>query len=129
MKRLTEFVEARERIVARYAEGLAGLPLQLPEVAPDIRSAWHLYVIRLHQDDEGRHREIFTNLREGGIGVNLHYIPVYRQPDYRRLGYDPADYPEAERYYAQAITLPIHPQLTDAEQDQVIARVRELLGN
>jgi dTDP-4-amino-4,6-dideoxygalactose transaminase len=83
-------------------------------------------VIRLRLDVLPRsHKAVFEALRADGIGVNLHYIPIYRQPYYRRLGrYTPSDYPEAERYYAEAISLPMFPGLTDAEQDQVVAAVR-----
>ncbi len=69
---------------------------------------------------------IYDELRERGIGVNLHYIPVYRQPYYARMGFEPGQFPEAEAYYAEAITLPLFPAMTDGEQDHVIAAVTEL---
>jgi dTDP-4-amino-4,6-dideoxygalactose transaminase len=91
---------------------------------PDGYSARHLYVIRLHLARlRTTHRRVFESLRASGIGVNLHYIPVYRHPYYARRGHAPASYPEAERYYADAISLPIFPALTDAQQQRVIDAV------
>jgi dTDP-4-amino-4,6-dideoxygalactose transaminase len=74
------------------------------------------------------HATAFAQLRQAGIGVNLHYIPVPRQPYYRDLGFDPADWPEAERYYSEAISLPLYPDLTEDEQDVVIAAVKDAVG-
>jgi dTDP-4-amino-4,6-dideoxygalactose transaminase len=96
---------------------------------PDALSAWHLYVIRI---DRGRtkrsHRAIHDQLRAAGIGVNLHYIPVYRQPYYRELGFGQGHCPNAEAYYAEAISLPMYPGLSDAEQGQVIAEVAKAVS-
>jgi UDP-4-amino-4,6-dideoxy-N-acetyl-beta-L-altrosamine transaminase len=124
--RLESFVARRHELARRYDALLAGLPLQTPWRDPDSHSGLHLYVIRLRLDAiPRRHTAVFDALRAEGIGVNLHYIPIYRQPYYRRLGrYTPSDYPEAERYYAEAISLPMYPGLTDAEQDHVVAAVR-----
>jgi len=126
LRRLDAFVARRHELARRYDAALSGLPVQTPWQHPDSYSGFHLYVIRLRLDAIRRsHREVFDALRADGIGVNLHYIPIYRQPYYRRLGpYGPSDYPEAERYYAEAISLPMYPGLTDAEQDQVVAAVR-----
>jgi dTDP-4-amino-4,6-dideoxygalactose transaminase len=71
---------------------------------------------------------MFEKLRENGIGVNLHYIPVYRHPYYEKLGYRVQDFPESESYYSQAISIPIHPELTQAEQDLVIRLIAELVS-
>ena len=73
------------------------------------------------------HREVFEALRAAGIGVNLHYIPVHLQPYYRELGFTSGDFPEAERYYAQAISLPIFPAMSETQQDYVIEQLRRLL--
>ena len=73
------------------------------------------------------HREVFVELRERGIGVNLHYIPVPTQPYYRDLGFEPGQFPEAERYHAEAISLPMYPTLTDAQQQEVVDTLREVL--
>ena len=74
------------------------------------------------------HRAVFEALRAAGIGVNLHYIPVHLQPYYRELGFGPGQFPQAETYYAQAISLPMYPGLTEAAQDRVVAALGEALG-
>ena len=116
MVRLDEFLGARKRVAARYDERLAGLPVARPWQHHDAESAWHLYVVRVQKD----HRAVFDQLRAAGIGVNLHYIPVYRQPYYARMGFDRAQFPEAERYYGEAISIPIFSQLTEAQQGEVV---------
>ncbi|MDI6750643.1 MAG: UDP-4-amino-4,6-dideoxy-N-acetyl-beta-L-altrosamine transaminase [Rhodocyclaceae bacterium] len=124
--RLEAFLSSRRRLAARYERELAGLPLTPLWQHPDTQSAWHLYVVRLKLDAIGKsHRQVFEALRAAGIGVNLHYIPVHTQPDYRRLGFQAGDFPAAERYYAEAISLPMYAALSEAEQDQVIAAVEK----
>lgn len=88
----------------------------------------HLYVVRLEPGQEHRHRQVFEGLRTRGIGVNLHYIPVYRQPYYRQLGQAGDEFPEAERYYAQAISLPLYATLAETQQDAVVAALRAELA-
>lgn len=127
LARLASFLAARERLARRYDELLAGLPLARPHRDAGRTSAWHLYVVRLRLDRLARsHLQVFEGLRAAGIGANLHYIPVYRQPYYARMGFEPSDFPEAERYYAEAISLPLHPRLADAEQAHVAATLRAL---
>ena len=122
LKRLEAFVAKRYAIARRYDELLACLPVKVPWQHPDGYSANHLYVIRLKLNQIRRtHREVFELLREAGIGVNLHYIPVHRQPYYQRLGFKRGHCPEAERYYAEAISLPMYPGLTAVQQDEVVA--------
>jgi UDP-4-amino-4,6-dideoxy-N-acetyl-beta-L-altrosamine transaminase len=129
MQRLDEYVAARHALAARYDERLAELPLMRPWQHPDGYSGLHLYVIRLQlQRLTASHREVFEALRAHGIGVNLHYIPVHTQPYYRSLGFKPGQFPEAERYYAEAISLPLYSTLTTAQQDQVISAVSEVLA-
>lgn len=128
LNRLDAFLARRRELAARYQRLLADLPLQLPAAQALAESAWHLYVVRLDARLENRHRAIFEALRAAGIGVNLHYIPIHLQPYYRELGFGDGDFPEAERYYRQAISLPLFPDLSDALQDQVIATLREVLG-
>ena len=100
----------------------------MPYQHPDTYSAYHLYVIRLKLDEiKLSHRQVFEALRSEGIGVNLHYMPVYLQPYYQRLGFASGLCPEAEAYYRQAISLPLYYSLRDAEQDQVIDTLRRLL--
>lgn len=128
LRRIDEFVSRRHYLADRYDAHLSGLPLTLPWRHPDAYSAFHLYVIRLHLEATGKtHRQIFEELRERGIGVNLHYIPVHTQPYYRRFGFKTGDFPEAEQYYREAISLPMFYGLTDAMQDQVISALREVL--
>jgi len=127
MQRLQTYVARRQAIAQRYDALLAGLPLTRPRRAADRLSALHLYPIVLHE--AGRRRAVFEALRAAGIGVNVHYIPVHLQPYYRELnGSGPGDFPQAEAYYAGAISLPIYYTLTDEEQDQVVAALRSALG-
>lgn len=129
MQRLEAFVSRRHEIAARYDQLLADLPLRTPWRHPDGHSAFHLYVIRLDLDRISRsHLEVFEALRSGGIGVNLHYIPVYLQPYYRDLGFHPGHCPEAESYYAEAISLPMFPGLSEEQIGKVAREVREALG-
>ena len=130
LTRIEEFLERRREIAAAYDAAFADLPVKTPWQHSDAASAWHLYVIRIDRERIVRtHREIFDALREAGIGVNLHYIPVYRQPYYRELGFGQGHCPNAEAYYAEAISLPIYPSMTDKEQDFVIATIKEVLGD
>ena len=92
---------------------------------PNGASAWHLYVVCLH--DACRRRAVFERLRQAGIGVNVHYIPVHLQPYYRDLGFGQGYCPVAEDYYARAITLPLHPGMNEADQDYIVSALRESL--
>jgi len=123
--RLEQFVARRHQIASRYAGLLDGLPLDTQQTLADAHSALHLYAVRLH--DTQRRRQVFDALRADGIGVNVHYIPVHLQPYYRRLGFRRGDFPNAEAYYAGAITLPMYPDLTEALQDQVVGALRKAL--
>jgi UDP-4-amino-4,6-dideoxy-N-acetyl-beta-L-altrosamine transaminase len=128
IQRIGDFLARRRYLADRYDRLLQGLPLILPWRHPDTRSAWHLYVVRLklHELRKSR-REIFDELRGRGIQVHVHYIPVYRQPYYRELGFAKGLCPEAERYYEAALTLPLHYGLTDQEQDYVAEQLREVV--
>ena len=122
MARLNDYVERRHVLAKRYDEKLAHLPLVTPWQHPDSYSGLHLYVIRLERGKiQKSHRTVFEGLRARGIGVNLHYIPVHTQPHYSRMGFRSGDFPEAERYYQEAITLPIYPTMTEAQQDEVVS--------
>ncbi len=121
MRRLDEFVTRRHGVAKRYNQLLHDMPVITPWQHVDIYSGLHLYVIRLKLDEIGKtQRQVFEALRAAGIGVNLHYIPVYRQPYYEYLGFKAGYCPEAERYYAEAISLPMYFGLAMAQQDQVI---------
>jgi UDP-4-amino-4,6-dideoxy-N-acetyl-beta-L-altrosamine transaminase len=125
MARLDDYVARRHALADRYDAAFADLPLTLPTRPGESRSALHLYVIRLQAVAE--HRRVFEALRAGGIGVNLHYIPVHTQPYYEKLGFRTGQFPVAERYYAVAISLPMYPTLPHADQDRVIGQIEALL--
>ena len=128
MRRLREFVRIRTGLADRYDALLAGVPVTTAPRRPGALSAWHLYVVQLDAELEPRRRQVFERMRAAGIGVNVHYIPVHLQPYYRDLGFSEGDFPNAERYYRRAITLPLHPGLTHAEQDRVVAALREAVA-
>ena len=129
MTRLIQYVERRHEIAERYNALLSDLPLTLPWQHPDSYSAYHLYVIRLQLDNIQRsHLQVFEALRAKDIMVNLHYIPVHTQPYYQQMGFKQGDYPEAERYYREAISIPMHPTLTQDELDYVVSSLREAMG-
>lgn len=128
LQRLDKFVARRHELAARYDRLLAVLPLITPRQHPDSYSGLHLYVVRLKLDQISKsHREVFESLREQGIGVNLHYIPVHTQPYYQRMGFKQGDFPEAERYYAEAISLPMYQSMTMEQQDQVVSALQRAL--
>jgi dTDP-4-amino-4,6-dideoxygalactose transaminase len=128
LNKLDGFLARRRQLVARYQALLADLPLTLPTPQPEAESAWHLYVVRLQTERlQHSHRQIFEGLRAAGIGVNVHYIPVHLQPYYRDLGFAAGDFPQAEAYYAQTISLPLFPAMTDEQQDFVVDQLRRLL--
>ena len=129
MMRLTAYVQRRHDIAQRYNELLVDLPLTLPWQHPDSYSAFHLYVVRLQLDKiSATHRQVFESLRAKDIMVNLHYIPVHTQPYYQQMGFKQGDYPQAEQYYREAISIPMHVNLTDKEQQFVVASLREAMG-
>lgn len=129
MQRLRTLVSTRHSIAGYYDELLADVRVVIPWQHPDGYSGLHLYVTRLLSRANGRsHREVFEAMRAAGIGVNLHYIPVYQQPYYERLGFNRGYCPEAERYYADAITLPMFPGLTRQQQHLVVAALKEAIG-
>ena len=119
MQRLDEFVAARHVLSKRYNEILSALPIVLPYQLEDTYSGLHLFVIRLKVDEISlTHKQVFDALRENGIGVNLHYIPVHTQPYYQSMGFSDGDYPESENYYKEAISLPMFHSMTIEQQDQ-----------
>lgn len=121
LDRLDDYVARRNALADRYDAALAELPVTTPWQHPDSYSGRHLYVIRLKLEQiDATHRRVFERLREQGIGVNLHYIPVHTQPYYRQLGQGTGDFLEAERYYAEAISLPLYPTMSEAQQEEVV---------
>jgi UDP-4-amino-4,6-dideoxy-N-acetyl-beta-L-altrosamine transaminase len=129
MERLDAFVARRHELAKRYDALLQELPVTTPWQHPDSYSGLHLYVIRLQLDKIGKtHRQVFEGLRGQGIGVNLHYIPVHTQPYYQNMGFKQGDFPEAELYYTEAISLPMYQGLVDEQQDQVVQALITALG-
>ena len=128
MQRLEQFVAKRHEIAEVYSQILKDLPVVLPYQLPETYSGLHLYVIRLKLDKISKTRkEVFELLREKGIGVNVHYIPVHTQPYYTNLGFKQGDFPEAESYYAEAISLPMYPDLTRVQMDYIYQSLKEVL--
>jgi UDP-4-amino-4,6-dideoxy-N-acetyl-beta-L-altrosamine transaminase len=126
MKRLDEFVSRRHSLALRYDEMLADLPVITPWQHPDSYSGLHLYVIRLkHSETDCLRLQVFESLRKQGIGVNIHYIPVHTQPYYHKLGFELGDFPEAESYYAEAISLPMFHGMTEIQQNAVVDALRK----
>ncbi|PIT82077.1 UDP-4-amino-4,6-dideoxy-N-acetyl-beta-L-altrosamine transaminase [Limnohabitans sp. 15K] len=129
MTRLNDYVKRRHDIAQRYNELLAELPLELPWQHPESYSAYHLYVIRLQlKKIKVTHRQVFEALRAKGIMVNLHYIPVHTQPYYQKMGFKQGDYPQAEQYYREAISIPMHVNLSDEDLIFVSKSIREAMS-
>jgi len=129
ISRLDTFIQCRRDCADRYRQGLKHLPLTLPWQHPDGESSWHLYIIRLMPEAPIDHLSLFKSLREAGIGVNLHYIPVHLQPYYRSLGFQSGDFPVSETYYREAISLPLYAGLTIEDQDYVIRVLNDQLSD
>jgi len=128
MTRIDHFVDQRHRLAIRYCSLLASLPVSIPAKMENARSGLHLYIIRLQLDKITiSHREVFELLRDQGIGVNLHYIPVHLQPYYQEIGFNYGDFPAAEQYYKEALSLPMYPDLTEDQQDHIVDVLRSLL--
>ena len=128
MSRLHDFVAKRNELAARYDELLKNLPLITPLQIEDSYSGRHLYVIRLKLDKiKLSHQQVFDKLRAQGIGVNLHYIPIHTQPYYQKLGFKKGQFPESENYYQDAISIPLFHIMTEAQQDEVINTLTEVL--
>lgn len=128
MQRLEQFITARHRLAARYNDLLKRLPVVLPFQLENTYSGLHLYVIRLQLENISlTHKAVFDALREKGIGVNLHYIPVHTQPYYKKMGFKQGDFPESEQYYQEAISLPMFHAMRDEQQDEVVRVLAEVL--
>lgn len=128
LAKLDDFMAARRNRARRYASLLADLPIDLPPVTD--HSSWHLYVIRLDRAKTNvTRRQLFDTLRAQGIEAHVHYIPIHTQPYYRSLGFAPGDFPQAEDYYDCCLSLPIYPNMSDEDQDVVVAGLRDALGH
>lgn len=123
MDRLDDFVAKRQALAQVYDRALAHLPFITPWQHPDTYSSYHLYPLCLGAECQRNQRDVYGDLRESGILVNLHYIPVYLQPYYESLGFRRGHCPNAEAYYKSAISIPLYPTLSQAEQERVIATI------
>lgn len=129
LRRLDAMHARRVALADRYDELLDGLPLRLPQRMPDRLSAWHLYVVEIDTSrTRASRRDVFAAMRAQQIGVNVHYIPIHTQPHYESLGFRAGDFPLSEHYYENALSLPLYPGLTDAQQQHVVATLKAALG-
>ncbi len=126
MSRLGAFVERRRSLANRYDQLLEGMPVIRPHQIPDAHSSWHLYVIQI-ADGWSSRAEVFRRLRDSGILVNVHYMPVHLQPHYRKLGFGTGQFTVSERYYERAISLPLFPALSDDQQTEVVQALKTAL--
>ncbi len=127
--RLDTFVARRRALAKRYDELLTDLQVKTPEQRIDTNSSWHIYVVRLDKTRVKKSKTIlFEEMKKRGITLNLHYIPVHLQPYYQALGFKEGDFPASERYYEEAFTLPLYYELTDAQQDEVVSALKEVLS-
>ena len=130
MKRLKEFISKRNKIANYYDELLDGLSIDLPVQSSDCYSSFHLYIIRIPKKSITFDRlQVFERLRSNGIGVNVHYIPIYRQPYFKKFNFNYQDFPESEKYYSEAISLPIFPSLTKKQQEAIINIISSPIGH
>lgn len=130
LNRLTEFVEGRHQIASQYQTLSESLPVTLQQQTKNCFSAMHLFVMRLQlQLINKSKKHIFERLRELGIGVNVHYIPVHLQPYYQRMGFKKGDFPEAERFYSEAISIPLFFKLNDKEINYIADGLKKALFN
>ena len=121
LKKLDKFVDQRNQLAQKYDEHFRNLNLQIPDRQKDCYSSFHLYIVRIDFSKKKiTKNDFFNSMKRKGIGVNLHYIPIHTQPYFRKLGFNEADFPEALKYYSEAVTLPLHPQLTLEQQDKVV---------
>jgi UDP-4-amino-4,6-dideoxy-N-acetyl-beta-L-altrosamine transaminase len=125
LDRLDDYVLRRHELAGRYDELLKDFPLSAPYQCNDSYSAFHLYIVRL--EDGNKHKQVFKHLRNNGIGVNLHYIPVHTQPYYQRMSVNFTNLEQAELYYKNAISLPLYPTMTDRQQDIVVSSLHKAL--
>jgi UDP-4-amino-4,6-dideoxy-N-acetyl-beta-L-altrosamine transaminase len=128
LQRMDDLQRQRIALADRYDQLLRGLPLRLPARSADRVSSWHLYAVEIEESAARSRAEVFGAMREAQIGVNVHYIPIHLQPYYARLGFRPGNFPAAERYYRGAMSLPLFPALTAAQQQKVVDTLRGALA-
>lgn len=122
LRRIDDIIARRNNLASRYNDLLQNCDLQLPWVDHMSTSSFHLYIIRLN--DVSKRKKVFEHLKEKGIGVNVHYIPVHIHPFYVDMGFKQGDFENAENYYERAITIPLFPELTYLEQDYIVSEVK-----
>lgn len=128
MDRLDEFVDRRRYLVNRYNELLQDLPVVIPQVLEGANPSWHLYMVRVDFSKAKQDKvQFFAEMKKRGIVLNLHYIPVHTQPCYQKLGFKQGDFPKSEKYYEEIFTLPLYYALTEEQQDDVVAALRDCL--
>ena len=126
LSRLQSFVNERNRIAQQYSTELSSLPLDLPQINTEHFSAFHLYIIRLSGKDITSERlKLYEYLKAKGLGVNVHYIPIHSQPYYKNLGFSPELCPKAMDFYSRIISIPIFPDMTQADRKYVVETIRE----
>ncbi|MDO6774781.1 MULTISPECIES: UDP-4-amino-4,6-dideoxy-N-acetyl-beta-L-altrosamine transaminase [unclassified Shewanella] len=123
---LESFVEKRNSLAKRYVERLKNTNVQIVLPLEETVSAYHLFIVLLPQKVD--RKEVFNEMRQAGIGVHVHYIPIHLQPFYQELGFTKGDFPQAESYYQSCLTLPIFPSLTEIEQDLICEKLKGLLN-
>ena len=130
LKRIDEFIKRRHEIANFYDNSLKKIDwLSLPFQAEYSYTSYHLYIIRIkNKISEINHRDFFEKLRNSGLLVNLHYIPIYRHPFYSKMGFDKKDFPESESYFSEAISIPIFPSLKKKEQEEIVKIIESPLG-
>ena len=124
LSKLDSFIHRRTELALRYQQKLAGLPLTLPTLDNQSKSAWHIYMVEV---TEHQRKEVFESLQQKGVGVNVHYIPIHLHPYYQQLGFKQGDFPVTEKFYQHALTLPLYPSLSDQQQNIVIDALHQVL--
>lgn len=127
LSKLEEFVRIRNQLASIYRSKIAKLPCTHLLQQNDCYSSYHLFIILLDHSVQEKHRVTIEKLREKGIQAHLHYIPIHLQPYYQQMGFKSGDFPCSEEYYKRAITLPLHPQLTEQDIDYIIAVLSDIL--
>jgi len=128
LKHIDKWVKKRHLLAENYNQLLKNLPIQLPAQSKETFSSCHLYIIRLQLDRlKKTKKSIFEELQQAGIGINLHYIPIYKQPFYQDLGFDKSYCTEAENFYKEAMSIPLHPSLSETEQAYIVKTIREII--
>ena len=129
MKRLTDFVKTRNNIAEVYNSEFAETQIRLPKINENILSSFHLYVIRTMNDDKSSRKELFDLLRKNNIGVNVHYMPIYRQPYYQKFNFNSQDFPNSENYYNSALSIPMYPKLNKKDQMFIVEIIKEAVSS